>query len=264
MSAIVAHRVGDGPNKVLVLHGWFGASVFDGFFDDFDQHQFEFVIVHNPGYGVAKSETWPTDITDLARMQLQLASELGWSQFHVIGHSYGGAVALRMATLEPNKVRSLVGIAPVMPSGFDAIGAANIGADESTGPAFMAAYSKGPTAADGPRMIAAGLDALIAKNEEQLQGLIDTLYQTIDEAAFNHYFIVWTSASFVEAVKGLATKSLFQVAINDPFVAVNYVTPTVNSMAPGSVQVEEIEGGHFLTVTGREGSKKSIKHFLNS
>ena len=201
-------------------------------------------------------------MTALAESLLQLADHLGWKTFNVIGHSYGGAAALRMAALSPDRITALVGIAPVMPSGFDATAAANCGANESTGPAFMAAYAKGKKAVDGPRMLAAALDPVLAGDEKAMDTLIDNLYESISEDTYKQYFIVWTGCSFVNEVKGLGTKSLFLLGQSDPFAALNYVTPTKESMKPGAVQVKAIPGGHFLTVSGRQGTVDAIKGFL--
>jgi hypothetical protein len=64
-------------------------------------------------------------------------------------------------------------------------------------------------------------------------------------------------------VKGLGTKTLFLLGQSDPLAALNYVTPTKESMQPGSVQVKEIPGGHFLTVSGKHKAAEAINVFLN-
>lgn len=263
LNSVAAKTIGIGATKVLVLHGWFGPSVYDGFFEQFDLNFYQFVIVHNPGYGAAKSSMPAPDMTALAKSILTLADQLGWTQFHIIGHSYGAAAGLRMATLAPNKISSLVGIAPVMPSGFDAIAVANCKADAQTGPTFMAAYAKGQNAFDGPRMIAAALDPILAKDEIAMNKLISNLYCEINEATYQQYFRVWTGCSFVNEVKDLATKTLFLLGKSDPFAALNYVTPTKESMHLGAVEIQEIPGGHFLPLSGRKEAIKAIQSFLD-
>jgi len=42
----------------------------------------------------------------------------------------------------------------------------------------------------------------------------------------------------------------------------NYVTPTKESMKPGSVQIKQIPGGHFLTVSGKQEAADTINAFL--
>ena len=263
MNAQVAQRIGQGLKKVMVIHGWFGPSVYDGFFQDFDLNAYEFAIVHNPGYGVAKGSAPSADMTALANSLFELADQLGWEKFQVIGHSYGGAAGLRMASLHPERITSLAGIAPVMPSGFDATAATNCGANESTGPAFMAAFAKGKDASDGPRMIAAALDPVLARDAHAMDALMANLYSCINEGTYKQYFLVWTGCSFVNEVKGLGTRTLFLLGQSDPFAALNYVTPTVQSMQPGKVEVKQIPGGHFLTVSGKQKAAEALKSFLS-
>lgn len=263
MTAMIAHRVGTGAEKVLVLHGWFGAGVYDKFFNAFDLSRYEFLVVENPGYGVARHHQAAKNITDLAEQQLKLVDSLGWGEFQIIGHSYGGAAALRIASLTTNRVRRLIGIAPVMPVGFDSIAAKNCGADEHTGPAFMGAFAKGPKAADGPRMIAAALDPILASDESAMDKLIDQLYSSISEETYRQYFLVWTGCSFLKDVTGLSTPSLFLLGESDPFAASNYVQGTVDQMAPGAVRVKSIPGGHFLTVSGRIAAASAIQAFID-
>ncbi|MEY2964769.1 MAG: hypothetical protein RLZZ228_582 [Actinomycetota bacterium] len=249
MPARVAQVIGSGPQRVLALHGWFGPSVYEGFFDLLDPQHYQVAVLHNPAYGTARDNAPAADITDLAQQQLAAADELGWNTFDVIGHSYGGAAGLRMATLAPERVNAVVGICPVMPTGFDAIAVANTGATEETGPAYLAAYSKGK-AEDGPGMIIAGLDPVLAADPVAFDNLLDATLTVMDEQAYKQYFLVWTGASFADDVIGLATPSLFIVGEHDPFAMINYVTPTQESMAPGAVTIETLPGGHFLTVSG--------------
>ena len=70
----------------------------------------------------------------------QYKDTLGWDKFHIIGHSYGGVAGLRMATLAPERILSIIGLCSVMPSGFDGTAAGNINADENMAPSLLAAY----------------------------------------------------------------------------------------------------------------------------
>ena len=250
MPAAVAQMIGHGPQRVLALHGWFGPSVYDGFFERFDPEQFEIAIVHNSGYGVARGQAPAEDMTDLAQQQMAVADELGWPAFDIVGHSYGGAAGLRIASLSPERVGSLVAICPVMPTGFDNVAVANTGATAETGPTYLASYSKGPDAADGPGMIIAGLDPVLAGDPVAYNDLLRATFDTMNEESFRQYFAVWTGASFADDVVGLDTRSLFLIGESDPFANVAYVTPTQQSMAPGAVEVQVLPGGHFLTVSG--------------
>src|SRR5262245_20539749 len=68
-------------------------------------------------YGSGKSSRWPNGRT------LSLADEVGFldpvladagDRFHLVGHSYGGAVALKAALAHPDRVQSVVVFEPVL------------------------------------------------------------------------------------------------------------------------------------------------------
>jgi pimeloyl-ACP methyl ester carboxylesterase len=70
------------------------------------------VVIDRPGFG----EDLPADahflIADEARAVLDVPTDMGISSFHLVGHSYGGLIALEMAITQPEVVRSLHLIEP--------------------------------------------------------------------------------------------------------------------------------------------------------
>lgn len=69
------------------------------------------------GYGAGKSPPWPTDRSLRLIDEVELVSpvlRLAGERFHVVGHSYGGAVAMKLATLHPKRVRSLAVYEPTL------------------------------------------------------------------------------------------------------------------------------------------------------
>ncbi len=67
-------------------------------------------------YGYGASDPWPGQgrlkLADEAAIVEQLAAKCG-GPIHLVGHSYGGAVALRLALTRPELLRSLTVIEPV-------------------------------------------------------------------------------------------------------------------------------------------------------
>ena len=67
-------------------------------------------------YGHGERAAWHRDasltLADEAALALPLLAEAG--QAHVVGHSYGAAVALKLATMFPKVVRSVVAYEPVL------------------------------------------------------------------------------------------------------------------------------------------------------
>ncbi|WP_375785853.1 alpha/beta fold hydrolase [Bradyrhizobium sp. Pha-3] len=70
------------------------------------------------GYGVAAcGRDWPRTLDgEIARLEPWLANATG--PLHLVGHSYGGAIAFRLATTSPyaQRIRSLTLIEPVLPT----------------------------------------------------------------------------------------------------------------------------------------------------
>jgi len=101
-SSFVGNKHGTGEPKVLALHGW-GRSG-----SDFDRvlSGTNALALHLPGFGSAGAppEAWsPGDYAE------HLASALaGHCQVILVGHSFGGRVAIRLAARYPHLVRSLV------------------------------------------------------------------------------------------------------------------------------------------------------------
>src|SRR5687768_10004540 len=63
------------------------------------------------GYGAGKTPDWPGPgpVTLEAEVRLlDAVLERAGESFHVVGHSYGGAVAMQAAAMYPGRVRSIV------------------------------------------------------------------------------------------------------------------------------------------------------------
>lgn len=108
------HRVGHGPHAVLVLHGWFGdAHAFSPIEPWLCVETFSYVFMDQRGYGGMQAARGDYSIARVAADALALADTLGWTRFSVVGHSMGAMVMERIAVDAPERVRALVGIAPV-------------------------------------------------------------------------------------------------------------------------------------------------------
>jgi len=70
------------------------------------------VVIDRPGFG----EDLPADarfsIAGEARALLEVPAAMGIPSFHLVGHSYGGLIALEMAIMQPDAMRSLHLIEP--------------------------------------------------------------------------------------------------------------------------------------------------------
>ena len=79
--------------------------------------KYRLIHYHRRGYMGSSRIASATSISEQARDCLELLHYLGFEQAHVVGHSYGGAIALQLASDSPQSVRSLALLEPAIISG---------------------------------------------------------------------------------------------------------------------------------------------------
>ncbi|WP_442800080.1 alpha/beta fold hydrolase [Nocardia sp. NBC_01730] len=106
---------GSGPAVVLLHGGGPGASGLSNYSRNLDalaQH-FRVIAPDLPGYGRSTKHIDQSDpFGDLARAVGGLLDELGVASAHLVGNSYGGAAALRLAMDRPEKVDRMILMGP--------------------------------------------------------------------------------------------------------------------------------------------------------
>jgi pimeloyl-ACP methyl ester carboxylesterase len=98
--------VGEGPPVLFIqgvgVHGRGWSPQVEALFADFRCLSFD-----NRGMGASQPLTLPLSVEQMAADALALLSCQGWESAHVVGHSLGGPIALELALLAPERVRSL-------------------------------------------------------------------------------------------------------------------------------------------------------------
>lgn len=112
---IFVAETGSGPAVVMLHGGGPGASGVSNFSRNIDKlaQQFRVIVPDMPGYGrSAKGVDQSDPFGYLADMIRGLLDELGLATAHLVGNSYGGAAALRLALDTPRRVDRLVLMGP--------------------------------------------------------------------------------------------------------------------------------------------------------
>lgn len=107
-------QAGAGPG-VVCLHS--NASSSGQWRALMDHLALRFHVLAADSYGAGKSPPWPTDRTVWLRDEVALLEPVlaaAGDPFSLVGHSYGGAVALVAAVARPQRVRSLVLYEPTL------------------------------------------------------------------------------------------------------------------------------------------------------
>lgn len=108
-------ETGSGPAVVMLHGGGPGASGVSNYSRNIDAlaQRFRVIVPDMPGYGRSVKGVDPHDpFGYLADMIRGLLDELGIDVAHVVGNSYGGAAALRLALDTPHRVGKLVLMGP--------------------------------------------------------------------------------------------------------------------------------------------------------
>jgi 4,5:9,10-diseco-3-hydroxy-5,9,17-trioxoandrosta-1(10),2-diene-4-oate hydrolase len=108
-------ETGGGPAIVMLHGGGPGASGVSNYSRNIDAlaQQFRVIVPDMPGYGRSVKGVDQSDpFGYLADMIRGLLDELGLATAHLIGNSYGGAAALRLALDTPHRVGKLVLMGP--------------------------------------------------------------------------------------------------------------------------------------------------------
>lgn len=108
----VNFKVAGAGQLILILHGWGGSS------DSWLQVQkllarggFKVVILDFPGFGRSVTPPVPWGIKDYANFVSEFIKEAhsGFAEpFFLLGHSFGGRVAVRFTIEHPEKIKSLI------------------------------------------------------------------------------------------------------------------------------------------------------------
>ncbi|MBR1222177.1 alpha/beta hydrolase [Bradyrhizobium sp. U87765 SZCCT0131] len=204
---MIRHSVfGRGPTKVIALHGWFGdSSVFDPMLPALDGEALSVAFLDYRGYGRSRNIAGDYTVAEIAADALELADALGWKQFGLLGHSMGGAAALRTTVSAPARVTRILAATPVPASGvpFDP-GARQLfesATDQFDSRQAIIAFSTGNR-----------LSGIWSQRIAELS------LERSDKAAFAAYFQSWSAGGFADQARGLAQPTLVLVGEHDAAV----------------------------------------------
>lgn len=99
---------GFGP-AVLILHGWGGSS--DSWTKTIDilaKQGFRVICPDFPGFGKSKTPFSPWDLENYINWLNEFINFLNLDKFFLIAHSFGGRIAIKLATKNPEKIKRLI------------------------------------------------------------------------------------------------------------------------------------------------------------
>jgi pimeloyl-ACP methyl ester carboxylesterase len=104
-------RVRGGGEPLLLLHGWGGSSLSYMAALPMLEKRFRILAPDLPGFGFSEGPTDAWGAADYARVVAGLLETSGFGAVNVAGHSFGGLVAVALATGYPERVKRVVLVA---------------------------------------------------------------------------------------------------------------------------------------------------------
>ena len=113
----LAYEVRGAGEPVLLLHCGFVADSFVPLMNDSNlSGQYRLINYHRVGYGQSDRASGSMSVVQQAADARALLQELGIQRAQIVGHSYGGVVALQLALDAPEVVHSLALLEPSIPA----------------------------------------------------------------------------------------------------------------------------------------------------
>jgi pimeloyl-ACP methyl ester carboxylesterase len=226
-------QVGNGPHHVIALSGWMGGS--DGWgtmFDAIDRNLFTFVLVDYRGYGLSRERKDGYSFTQAARDVIELADDLGWDRFSLMGHSMGGVAIQRVLLEAPDRIQKLVGISPVP--------ACSSRMDEQRLGFFM-----GGVADVAIREKVFGVSTGGQLSPVWTQAMAKASMESVEPEAFGAYLREWATVDFSEKVIGQPHPVKVFVGQNDPTLSAALMEQTWLKYYPNSSCEVLANAGHY-------------------
>ncbi|MBL4596480.1 MAG: alpha/beta hydrolase [Robiginitomaculum sp.] len=225
--------IGNGPQKVLFLHGWLSDfTIFDEIIPFFDGDKYTIVFMDYRGYGLSSHLTGNYSIEEIAKDVIELAKELEWEKFHAIGHSMAGMVLQKVACINKGLLISAIAVTPVPASGL------SLDADTA------AFFSK---SAEDDSVLSNLFDALTGKQYSQtfIKHMTKRARPALSKKAMLGYFDAWTGTDFSKDVATINMKILVIAGELDGAVSPEFLSSTYLKQLK-NVEMKTIGGaGHY-------------------
>lgn len=98
---------------VLILHGWGGSSnSWKKIQENLAYRGYRAICPDLPGFGKSQPPKEAWSVSDYMDWVVELISRLELNEFHLIAHSFGGRIAVKLVNKYPEKIKSMILCSP--------------------------------------------------------------------------------------------------------------------------------------------------------
>jgi len=105
----INYKMAGEGEPLLILHGWAGSS---GSWVEvqriLSREGFKVIVLDLPGFGKSVTPPLPWGIGEYAEFVLNFIKKLDFKKVNLLGHSFGGRIAIKLASCHPGKLKKLI------------------------------------------------------------------------------------------------------------------------------------------------------------
>jgi pimeloyl-ACP methyl ester carboxylesterase len=102
------YKIGGGGENFLILHGWNGSSDSWRKVIEILEIKYKVICLDFPGFGKTETPKIPWSLNDFVEWLKEFTQKLNLKEFFLLGHSFGGRVAIKFSISYPEKVKKLI------------------------------------------------------------------------------------------------------------------------------------------------------------
>jgi len=105
----INYKIAGEGEPLLILHGWDGSS--NSWVDVqkiLASRGLKVIVLDLPGFGKSSSPSFPWGVADYSELVLNFINKMGLRKVDLLGHSFGGRIAIKFAVSHPEKLKKLI------------------------------------------------------------------------------------------------------------------------------------------------------------
>lgn len=246
----IAYRVvGSGDRDVVLVHGWMlSGVVYDNLIDELASDDYRLIIPDLRGTGGSDKPNGGYSLENYLKDIDAVLDDADATDYILVGHSMGGAIAQRHAAKNAGDAAGLVLMSPVPASGF---------------PLPEEDYQFFKAAADDPELKRIILMiSSVDLDPDDLEALAEAADE-IPPKAIEQSLDAWVDADFADMLSQIEAPTEVLVS-DDPFMPVPFLQAFVADPIPTATDVTYFPGGgHYLQVEEPAQTAAAIDDFVD-